>query len=65
LAAEVCASRVHPALAILTLALGGFGIGTTEFVTEEAVKPIVTVAGQLAMARAMARAVTGQDRKKR
>jgi DHA1 family inner membrane transport protein len=33
LAAEVCASRVHPALAILTLALGGFGIGTTEFVS--------------------------------
>jgi MFS transporter, DHA1 family, inner membrane transport protein len=25
--------RIHPALAILTLALGGFGIGTTEFVS--------------------------------
>jgi MFS transporter, DHA1 family, inner membrane transport protein len=27
------ASRIHPVLAILTLALGGFGIGTTEFVS--------------------------------
>jgi MFS transporter, DHA1 family, inner membrane transport protein len=26
-------ARTHPALAILTLALGGFGIGTTEFVS--------------------------------
>jgi hypothetical protein len=39
--------------------------GTTEFVTEEAVKPIVTAAGQIAKMRAMARAVTGQDRKRR
>ena len=39
--------------------------GTTEFMTEEAVKPIVTAAGQIARVRAMARAVTGQDRKKR
>lgn len=39
--------------------------GTTEFVTEEAVKPIVTAAGQIAKVRAMARAVTGQDRKRR
>jgi hypothetical protein len=39
--------------------------GTTEFVTEEAVKPIVTAAGQVAKMRAMARAVTGQDRKRR
>jgi hypothetical protein len=38
--------------------------GTTEFVTEEAVKPIVTAAGQVAKMRAMMRAVTGQDRKK-
>jgi hypothetical protein len=39
--------------------------GTTEFVTEEAVKPIVTAAGQISRMRAMARAVTGQDRKRR
>jgi hypothetical protein len=39
--------------------------GTTEFVTEEAVKPIVTAAGQVAKLRAMARVVTGQDRKRR
>jgi hypothetical protein len=39
--------------------------GTTEFVTEEAVKPIVTAAGQVAKMRAMVRTVTGQDRKKR
>ena len=39
--------------------------GTTEFVTEEAVRPIITTAGQIARMRAMARAVTGQDRKRR
>ncbi len=39
--------------------------GTTEFVTEEAVRPIVTAAGQIAKMRAMVRTVTGQDRKKR
>ena len=39
--------------------------GTTEFVTEEAVKPIVSAAGQVAKVRAMVRTVTGQDRKKR
>ena len=39
--------------------------GTTEFVTEEAVRPIVIAAGQIAKVRAMARAVTGQDRKRR
>ena len=39
--------------------------GTTEFVTEEAVKPIVTAAGQIAKMRAMVRTVTGQDRKGR
>lgn len=39
--------------------------GTTEFVTEEAVRPIVSAAGQIARVRAMARAVTGQDRKRR
>ena len=38
--------------------------GTTEFVTEEAVKPIVTAAGQIAKMRAMGRTVTGQDRKR-
>ena len=39
--------------------------GTTEFVTEEAVKPIITAAGQAAKWRAMMRTVTGQDRKTR
>lgn len=39
--------------------------GTTEFMTEEAVKPIITAAGQLAKVRAMTRAVTGKDRTKR
>jgi hypothetical protein len=39
--------------------------GTTEFMTEEAVKPIITAAGQAAKLRAMVRTVTGQDRKRR
>ncbi|MBA2595617.1 MAG: DUF948 domain-containing protein [Chloroflexota bacterium] len=39
--------------------------GTTEFMTEEAVKPIITAAGQAAKVRAMVRAVTGKDRKRR
>jgi hypothetical protein len=39
--------------------------GTTEFMTEEAVKPIITAAGQAAKVRAMVRTVTGADRKKR
>ena len=39
--------------------------GTTEFMTEEAVKPIITAAGQAAKLRAMVRTVTGADRKKR
>ena len=39
--------------------------GTTEFMTEEAVKPIVKSAGQAAKVRAMVRTVTGQDRKQR
>jgi predicted PurR-regulated permease PerM len=38
---------------------------TTDFVTEEAVKPIVTTAGQVAKVRAMVRTVTGADRKRR
>src|ERR671911_671227 len=38
--------------------------GTTEFMTEEAVKPIITAAGKAAKMRAMGRTVTGQDRKK-
>jgi hypothetical protein len=37
---------------------------TTDFVTEEAVKPIITTAGQVARLRAMVRVVTGQDRKR-
>jgi hypothetical protein len=39
--------------------------GTTEFMTEEAVKPIINAAGQAAKVRAMVRTVTGQDRKQR
>jgi hypothetical protein len=39
--------------------------GTTEFMTEEAVKPIITAAGQAAKWRAMMRTVTGADRKRR
>ena len=38
--------------------------GTTEFMTEEAVTPIVKSAGQAATGRAMVRTVTGQDRKR-
>jgi sterol desaturase/sphingolipid hydroxylase (fatty acid hydroxylase superfamily) len=38
---------------------------TTDFVTEEAVKPIITTAGQVAKVRAMVRTVTGADRKRR
>lgn len=36
---------------------------TTSFVTEEAVKPIVTAAGQMAKVRAMSRFVTGKTTK--
>ncbi|HET8522192.1 MAG TPA: hypothetical protein VFL82_03100 [Thermomicrobiales bacterium] len=39
--------------------------GTTEFVSEEAVKPILTVAGTYAKVRAMSRTVTGRDQKKK
>lgn len=39
--------------------------GTTEFMTEEAVKPIIKSAGQAAKWRAMVRQVTGADRKRR
>lgn len=39
--------------------------GTTEFMTEEAVKPIIKSAGQAAKWRAMVRSVTGADRKPR
>ena len=37
--------------------------GTTEFMTEEAVKPIISAAGRAARVRAMVRTVTGQDRR--
>ena len=37
--------------------------GTTEFMTEEAVKPIISAAGRAAKVRAMVRTVTGQDRR--
>lgn len=36
---------------------------TTSFVTEEAVKPIVTAAGQMAKVRAMSRFVAGKNKK--
>jgi hypothetical protein len=36
--------------------------GTTEFMTEEAVKPIISAAGQAAKVRAMVRTITGQRR---
>ena len=39
--------------------------GTAEFVTEEAVKPILTVASAYAKMRAMTRTVTGKDTKGR
>jgi hypothetical protein len=39
--------------------------GTAEFMTEEAVKPILTVASTYAKMRAMTRTVTGKDTKKR
>lgn len=39
--------------------------GTAEFVTEEAVKPILTVASTYAKMRAMTRTVTGRDTKGR
>jgi len=39
--------------------------GTAEFMTEEAVKPILTVASTYAKMRAMTRTVTGKDQKKR
>lgn len=38
--------------------------GTTEFVSEEAVKPIISVASTYAKMRAMTRTVTGRDRKR-
>ena len=39
--------------------------GTAGFVTEEAVKPILTIAGSVARVRAMTRTVTGKDQKGR
>ena len=39
--------------------------GTAEFMTEEAVKPIMTIAGTYARMRAMTRTVTGKDTKGR
>ena len=39
--------------------------GTTVFVTEEAVKPIVTIASTYARVRAMTRTVVGKDGRKR
>lgn len=39
--------------------------GTAQFMTEEAVKPILTIAGSVARVRAMTRTVTGKDTKTR
>lgn len=37
--------------------------GTTEFVTEQAVQPIISIAGTMARMRAMSRTVTGGQRR--
>jgi hypothetical protein len=56
--------RVIPLLEELTGTVKRFR-GTAEFVTEEAVKPILTVASTYAKMRAMTRTVTGKDNKGR
>lgn len=56
--------RVIPLLEELAATMRRFR-GTAEFVTEEAVKPIMTVASTYAKMRAMTRTVTGKDRKGR
>ena len=37
--------------------------GTTNFMTEEAIKPIVTIAGKYSRVRAMSKVVTGKQKK--
>ena len=56
--------RVIPLLEELTGTVKRFR-GTAEFVTEEAVKPILSVASTYAKMRAMTRTVTGKDSKGR
>lgn len=60
----VLKDQIIPLLAELTETMRRVR-GTTEFMTEEAVKPIIRSAGQAAKLRAMVRTVTGQDRKGR
>jgi hypothetical protein len=60
----VLKDQIIPLLAELTETVRRLR-GTTEFMTEEAVKPIITAAGQAAKLRAMVRTVTGADRKRR
>ena len=54
--------RVIPLLETLT-ATATRVKGTTEFVTEQAVQPIISVAGTMARMRAMTRTVTGGKRR--
>ena len=56
--------RVIPLLEELTGTLKRVR-GTAEFMTEEAVKPILTVASTYAKVRAMSRTVTGKNQKAR
>lgn len=55
--------RVIPALEELSATLKRVR-GTTDFVTEEAVKPIITVASTIAGVRAMAKTFTEKPKKK-
>ncbi len=55
-------NRVIPLLETLTATAARIR-GTTEFVTEQAVSPIISVAGTVARMRAMTRTVTGGRRK--
>jgi hypothetical protein len=56
--------RVIPALEELTASLKRVK-GTTDFVTEEAVKPIISVASSIAGVRAMAKTFTERPKKKK
>ena len=55
-------NRVIPLLETLTATAARIR-GTTEFVTEQAVSPIISVAGTVARMRAMTKTVTGGRRK--
>lgn len=56
--------RIIPLLEEITGTVKRFR-GTADFMTEEAVKPILTVASTYAKMRAMTRTVTGKDNKHR